>query len=69
MANQKHLDILRLGVETWNKWRQENPDIQPDFRQAELNNINFDKIDLNNADFNGANLKGATLNEANLRAC
>ena len=58
MANLEHLDILKLGVESWNRWRQEYPDIQPDFRQAELNNINLDKADLSHANFNNANLKG-----------
>jgi hypothetical protein len=30
MANPEHLKILKKGVEAWNKWRKENPDIQPD---------------------------------------
>ena len=68
MASQEHLDILRLGVEVWNLWRRENPGIQPDFRQAELNNISLDKADLSRANFNNANLKGTTLSEANLRS-
>ena len=36
MANQQHLDILKQGVETWNQWRKENPDINPDLREADL---------------------------------
>ncbi len=48
MANQNHLDILKQGVEAWNKWRNENkiivkpilgirPDrIEPDFVEADL---------------------------------
>jgi len=32
MTNQEHLDILKQGVDTWNQWRQEHPDIQPDLR-------------------------------------
>ena len=32
MTNQEHLDILKQGVDTWNQWRQEHPDIRPDLR-------------------------------------
>ena len=57
MANEEHLKILRQGVEVWNKWRKENPDIQPDLSQA----------DLGGADLSGANLIKASLFEADLR--
>jgi hypothetical protein len=36
MANQEHLEILHQGVEIWNKWREEKPDIVPDLSGAEL---------------------------------
>jgi len=29
MANEEHLEILDQGVEVWNKWRKENPDVKP----------------------------------------
>jgi hypothetical protein len=32
MANEEHLAILRKGVEAWNAWRKENPDIRPELR-------------------------------------
>jgi len=25
MANPEHLEILKQGVESWNKWHEENP--------------------------------------------
>lgn len=30
MTDEKHLEILRSGVETWNQWREDNPVIKPD---------------------------------------
>jgi uncharacterized protein YjbI with pentapeptide repeats len=30
MAIDKHIDILLQGVEKWNAWRKENPDVTPD---------------------------------------
>jgi len=32
----KHIEILKDGIETWNKWRQENPTVTPDLRGANL---------------------------------
>src|SRR6516164_1190783 len=29
MANDKHLAMLKKGVRAWNKWRRENPNVQP----------------------------------------
>jgi Uncharacterized low-complexity proteins len=76
MANQEHLDILKQGVEAWNRWREENPDIQPDIskanlRKADLYKINLSKANLYMADlgqafFTEANFEGANLEEANL---
>ena len=51
MANQEHLAILKQGVETWNQWREEHPDVI---------------LDLSDADLSEANLNGANLIEANL---
>jgi hypothetical protein len=33
MANQKHLDILKQGVKTWNQWREEHLDVLPDLTE------------------------------------
>src|SRR5437660_678135 len=62
MANQEHLDILRQGgVEVWNEWRIDNPDVQPD-----LSNVDFSETNLDNVDFHEADLRGANLSKANL---
>lgn len=82
MANPEHLKILRQGVEVWNKWRDENPEIEPDLSRAELSSAdlrefnffntnlmrtNLQKANLDNSNFLQANLGGANLKEANLR--
>ncbi len=36
MANPEHLAILKQGVQVWNSWRIEEPNIRPDLRTADL---------------------------------
>ena len=62
MANEEQLAILRQGVEVWNKWREENPDIKIDLTEAILH-----RAELNDVSFYLANLSGAELTEASLR--
>jgi uncharacterized protein YjbI with pentapeptide repeats len=71
MANPEHLEILKQGVEDWNKWREENPDIEPDLYGADLEcgyfaGGNFRKTNLYRANFTGADLEAADLRGANL---
>ena len=61
MANSKHLAQLKKGVENWNKWREENPAIEPDLSGAGLY-----RADLRGANLSEANCNGAYLSEANL---
>ncbi len=62
MANPKHLNVLKQGVEVWNRWREENPEIRPDLMQADLREVNLDLANLS-----GTNLRRAYLYRANLR--
>jgi hypothetical protein len=39
MANPEQLAILKLGVEVWNRWREENPEVRPDFCKADLSKV------------------------------
>jgi len=60
---------LKAGVETWNKWREQNINIKPDlvgtnFVRATLQGANFDRADLRNANFNRARLAGAFFERA-----
>lgn len=76
MTNPEHLKILESGVDEWNKWRDENPNIIPklsgaklqgkslnniNFRSAELLQVNLSKASLQRADFSRALLFKANL--------
>jgi TIR domain/Pentapeptide repeats (8 copies) len=61
MANPEHLAILKQGVERWNKWRKERPEVVP-----RLSRANFNEADLSGANLRDANLREAGLWRANL---
>ncbi|WP_294346801.1 toll/interleukin-1 receptor domain-containing protein [Prosthecochloris sp.] len=65
MANPEHMEILKQGVEVWNRWQEErrekNPLLIPD-----LSNASLRKADLRGVDFEGVELKGADLSKAYL---
>src|SRR6266571_7499738 len=66
MANQQHLDLLKQGVEVWNQWRAQHPEIQPDLIDANLSETDLSGADLRGVNLYGANLRGVTLCRANL---
>lgn len=71
MANRIHLNILRKGVETWNKWREEVPTENPNLiganlRAVDLSGANLRRAFLNEADLDNAHLDYADLEEADL---
>jgi uncharacterized protein YjbI with pentapeptide repeats len=66
MANEEHLQILREGVEVWNKWREENPRIYPDLSEANLEKAKLRGASLRLVDLREAILVGADLREADL---
>jgi uncharacterized protein YjbI with pentapeptide repeats len=72
MADPQHLALLRQGTEVWNRWREENPGTEPDFRGADLRGADLNEAklagaDLSGADLSGADLRGADLSGADLR--
>jgi len=81
MADEKHVAILKQGVDVWNKWREENPEVVPDLSGIELNKAELPKANLKKVLFfkivlgeqivrpqmRGANLREADLSEADLR--
>ena len=66
MANEEHIKIIKQGVEVWNRWRETNPDIQPDLSGADLFGANLFGANLRLAILDWANLGEADLAEANL---
>ncbi len=66
MVNQQHLDLLKQGVDVWNKWRKEHRSIQPDFDRINLHGADLSKFDLRGVNLCHANLSRANLTKANL---
>ena len=76
MANAEHVAKLQEGVEAWNAWRDQNPEIQPDFSEADLygaklggaylGGAKLGRADLSRADLSGADLSWADLSEVGL---
>lgn len=82
MADERHVALLKQGVEGWNQWRENNDIIVPDLSGADLSRANLNQVNLtgaylceidlrmaniSDADLTGANLRGANLRGANLR--
>ena len=81
MANPEHVKILEQGVEVWNRWREEKPEIKPDLsgevqigkvfsgihlEKANLIRSNFSDSDLTKADLHGAKIYETKFNSTNL---
>lgn len=71
MTNDEYLSLIEQGVETWNRWREQNPAVQPDLHraylfEANLSGANLSGVNLSRACLIGANLTGANLQGANL---
>jgi hypothetical protein len=83
MANPEHVKRLRRGTEIWNRWREENAEINPDLTGAQLaryrhnifgkrlsynlGHLNLRATFLQGADLSYANLSEADLTGANLK--
>ncbi len=66
MANPEHLAILKKGVETWNKWRRQNLDVNPELSRANLSGADLSRAYLRDARLRVVNLRGANLVSADL---
>ena len=67
MANIEQLKILKKeGVEAWNKWRKDNPDVKIDLTGVKLYLANLREAKLGGAILTNADLTGAILTDADL---
>jgi len=66
MANQEQVEILKQGVQVWNKWRARNLGFQVDLFGAGLSGADLREANLNGADLRGADLWKADLWKADL---
>jgi len=71
MATQEQVELIKQGVDAWNKWREKHSDT-PDLSGAYLQRRNLRKANLRGGKLSGtylrkANLMGANLSGANLR--
>lgn len=71
MANQKHIEWLLEGVDSWNARRQ-HEDFTPDFEGVDVSGIlrpkiSLEGINLERGDFRKSNLSGLDLKIANMR--
>jgi hypothetical protein len=67
LADEKHIERLKQGVEAWNTWRREEELRGADLRYANLDGANQSYANLVAANLSGANLSDAILDVANLR--
>jgi hypothetical protein len=70
MADEEQLAVLWQGSDTWNAWRERNPEIAVDLSEANLEEANLEEANLTQANLWGTRLYDADLPEANLtQAC
>jgi len=65
-TNRRELQILQQGVDSWNRWRLNNPELKVSLDRAHLDGMNLRGIDLSEVSLIGASLQGTNLTEANL---
>ncbi|WP_370337422.1 pentapeptide repeat-containing protein [Parvularcula marina] len=75
--NPSHLSILEGGIEAWNKWRADNPNVMPDLRGVDFTDRSFaasalwdkrrQKVSLSRANLSGTSLDSAELTGIDLQ--
>src|SRR5690349_13512380 len=70
-TKQEYVATIKRGVDSWNQWREQHPDIQPDLSNINLTGIrlgeaNLSRTNLQNSLLPQTDLNNTNLNEANL---
>lgn len=50
VANEEHLKILKQGTKVWNRWREDNPEIEPDLSLTRFERLNLEESNLVSVD-------------------
>lgn len=66
MANEEHLEILNHGIDSWNRGRLANLEVEPDLSWANLTNYDLTRANLTTANLSKSRLWIANLLEADL---
>ena len=66
MGKPAHMKELGNGVQSWNKWREQQPDVTPDLSGQDLKGWDLAGFNLRDANLSEAKLKGANLSGADL---
>jgi uncharacterized protein YjbI with pentapeptide repeats len=66
VADEKQLDILKQGVDVWNKWREDNLEVMIDLSNQDLSGAALSGADLTGADLRNADLSNANFSNADL---
>jgi uncharacterized protein YjbI with pentapeptide repeats len=71
MTKAEQLQLLKQNTDSWNEWRENNPEVKIDFsktnfRGMDLYGADFRKVNLSQADFSNANLRHAVFDSADL---
>jgi len=67
MADPEHLEILKQGVDVWNRWRANNPKEKPDLSGHVFGKGHLAGIDLSDTNLRGSKLTGVLFSYANFR--
>jgi uncharacterized protein YjbI with pentapeptide repeats len=68
MSSKKYRSLMGEGVEVWNSWRDENPDVRPNLKSFDLRGVNLDGYNLAYCDLRHANLQEVSLRNSKLFA-
>jgi uncharacterized protein YjbI with pentapeptide repeats len=66
-AGLDYLALLEEGVDAWNQWRHDNPQLQPDLSGADLSDMDLSGANLSAVDLCDADLFQTRLRDANLK--